>query len=80
LLPVRAGSAVPDLSVGWTPLAGARALARHIGIRTLFLKDDGRNATGSMKDRASAVGVMKAREAQRKIIACASTGNSVASW
>jgi len=57
----------------------APALARHIGIRKLLLKDDGRNATGSMKDRASAVGVVKARESRRKIIACASTGNAASS-
>ncbi len=79
LLPVRASSAVPDLTVGWTPLTPAPALARHIGIRTLLLKDDGRNATGSMKDRASAVGIVKAREARRTIIACASTGNAASS-
>ncbi|MGO9254783.1 MAG: threonine synthase [Bryobacteraceae bacterium] len=79
LLPVGATSAVPHLAVGWTPLMTAPALARHIGIRELLLKDDGRNATGSMKDRASAVGVVKAREARRKIIACASTGNAASS-
>jgi threonine synthase len=79
LLPIRAVSAVPHLSVGWTPLTPAPLLARHIGIRRLLLKDDGRNATGSMKDRASAVGVVKAREAGRKIIACASTGNAASS-
>jgi threonine synthase len=79
LLPVRATSAVPDLCVGWTPLTCAPALARHVGVRQLFVKDDGRNATGSMKDRASAVGVVKAREARRKIIACASTGNAASS-
>jgi len=79
LLPIRAASAVPDLSVGWTPLTEAPALARHLGIRSLYLKDDGRNATGSMKDRASAVGVVKAVEARRKIIACASTGNAASS-
>ena len=79
LLPVRTESAVPDLAVGWTPLTAAPALGRHIGIASLMLKDDGRNATGSMKDRASAVGVVKAREARRKIIACASTGNAASS-
>jgi len=79
LLPVRAGSAVPHLAVGWTPLTPAPALARHLGIGSLLLKDEGRNATGSMKDRASAVGVVKAREARRKIIACASTGNAASS-
>lgn len=79
LLPIRAASALPDLAVGWTPLTIAPALARHLGIRQLFLKDDGRNATGSMKDRASAVGVVKAKEARRSIIACASTGNAASS-
>jgi len=76
---VRPDSAVPDLAVGWTPLTLAPGLARHLGLRRLFLKDDGRNATGSMKDRASAVGVVKAREGRRRIIACASTGNAASS-
>jgi threonine synthase len=44
-----------------------------------LLKDDGRNATGSLKDRASSVGVVKAREKRRGIIACASTGNAASS-
>ncbi len=79
LLPVRADAALPDLAVGWTPLTAAPALARHLGIRQLFLKDDGRNATGSLKDRASAIGVVKAREKRHAIIACASTGNAASS-
>jgi threonine synthase len=79
LLPIRATSPVPDVMVGGTPLTLAPALARHVGIRTLWVKDDGRNATGSMKDRASSVGVVKAREARRRIIACASTGNAASS-
>jgi threonine synthase len=79
LLPVRPGSAVPALSVGWTPLTLAPALARHLGVSKLFLKDDGRNPTGSLKDRASSIGVVKAREKRRAIIACASTGNAASS-
>lgn len=79
LLPIRADAVLPLLSVGWTPLTPAPALARHVGIRQLFLKDDGRNATGSLKDRASALGVVKARERRQKIIACASTGNAASS-
>lgn len=79
LLPIRADAPVPDLSVGWTPLTPAPALARHIGIRGLYLKDDGRNATGSLKDRASSIGVVKAHEKRRRIIACASTGNAASS-
>ena len=79
LLPVGEHSALPALTVGWTPLTPAPALARHIGISKLLLKDDGRNATGSLKDRASAIGVVKAREARQTIVACASTGNAASS-
>ena len=79
LLPVGLDSPVPALSVGWTPLTPAPALARHLGVSTLYLKDDGRNATGSLKDRASSIGVVKAREKRRGIIACASTGNAASS-
>jgi len=79
LLPIRADAALPELAVGGTPLSPAASLARHVGVHTLFLKDDGRNATGSLKDRASSLGVVKARERRRKIIACASTGNAASS-
>jgi len=79
LLPVCAHSAVPALTVGWTPLTPAPALGRYLGLSNLLVKDDGRNATGSMKDRASAVGVVKAREEGREVIACASTGNAASS-
>jgi threonine synthase len=79
LLPIRVHSALPPLLVGGTPLTAAPALARHIGIHHLLLKDEGRNATGSLKDRASALGVVKGRERRSKIIACASTGNAASS-
>jgi threonine synthase len=79
LLPVRSTARVPQLAVGWTPLTLVPALARHLGIGKLWLKDDGRNATGSLKDRASSIGVVKARAARRSIIACASTGNAASS-
>jgi len=79
LLPIRAASRLPALSVGWTPLTPAPSLARHLGVKTLFLKDDGRNPTGSLKDRASALGVVKAHEKRQKIISCASTGNAASS-
>src|SRR5271157_2952167 len=79
LLPVRADARLPDVAVGWTPLTVAPALGRHIGIGTLYLKDDGRNPTGSLKDRASAVGVVKAHEKRQRIVSCASTGNAASS-
>jgi threonine synthase len=57
----------------------AAALARQVGVKRLRLKDDGRNTTGSFKDRASSVGVVRAAEAGAKAIACASTGNAAVS-
>ncbi len=79
LLPIRQDAVLPALSVGWTPLTPTPALARHIGLRTLFLKDDGRNPSGSLKDRASSIGVVRAKEKRARIIACASTGNAASS-
>lgn len=63
LLPVEEESAPPPLRVGWSPLYKADRLARALGLDTLYLKDDGQNPTSSLKDRASALAVVKAREA-----------------
>jgi threonine synthase len=79
LLPIGERARLPALSVGWSPLLPAPALARHLGIRSLLLKDDGRNPSASLKDRASAVGAVRAVEARRRVIACASTGNAASS-
>ena len=78
LLPVEADAAVPPLPVGWTPLIEAKAMAAQLGLRALWVKDDGRNPTASFKDRASAVAVVKAREKGASIITTASTGNAAA--
>jgi threonine synthase len=48
-------------------------------LRELRIKDDGRQPTGSLKDRASALGTVKARELGFDEIACASTGNAASS-
>ncbi|MCZ0937327.1 MAG: threonine synthase [Caldilineaceae bacterium] len=77
LLPVKPDS-LPPLPVGDTPLLRADRLAETLGLRNLFLKDDGRNPSGSFKDRASAVAVARARETGREVVATASTGNAAA--
>jgi threonine synthase len=79
LLPIAEQAPLPPLAVGGTPTMAADRLARHLGVRELLIKDDGRNPTGSLKDRASSLGVVKAVEKRRKIIACASTGNAASS-
>src|SRR5690606_14232506 len=79
LLPLRRRDTIQDLQVGWTPLYRARRLGAHVGFRNLYIKDDGRNPTGSFKDRASAVGVARALELGAPVVACASTGNAASS-
>ena len=79
VLPVPEGARRPDVQVGWSPIREAPRLAAAVGVRRLFLKDDGRNPTSSFKDRASAVGVTKALEFGYQAVACASTGNAASS-
>jgi len=79
LLPVAPDGPRPPLQIGWTPLVRADRLNRSLGFPNLYIKDDGRNPTASFKDRASAVGVVKALEGGHTTIACASTGNAASS-
>jgi threonine synthase len=65
-------------SVGWTPLYPAPRLAGPLGLKHLWVKDDGRQPTASFKDRASAVAVIKTRELGYDIVTTASTGNAAA--
>ncbi|MGE5586036.1 MAG: threonine synthase [Bacillota bacterium] len=78
-LPVDPAWERPPLRVGWTPLYDARRLARALGARTVFVKDEGVNPTASLKDRASAIAAVRAKAAGRRIVACASTGNAASS-
>lgn len=79
LLPLPGGAKVPALQIGWTPVYPVPRLATAVGIRELYLKDDGRNPTNSFKDRASSIGVLKAFEFGYDTVACASTGNAASS-
>ena len=79
LLPLPDGVRFPVAPVGWTPLFDAPPLAAHVGLRTVLLKDDGRNPTASLKDRASSVGAVHAATSGYRAITCASTGNAASS-
>jgi threonine synthase len=76
LLPVEETTPDTPLRVGWSPLYEADRLGELLGVKKLWIKDDGQNPTASLKDRASAMAVAKAKEAGAKIIACSSTGNA----
>ena len=74
LLPVAYDSAA-DLGAGLTPLIPARNFGGALGLRGLYLKNDGCNPTWSFKDRVVALGVAAARRFGFTVLACASTGN-----
>ena len=78
LLPIAPDADVPPLAVGWTPLYAAPRLAADLGIRAAWVKDDGANPTGSLKDRASTIVVARALEMGVKVVSTASTGNAAA--
>ncbi|MCL4458912.1 MAG: threonine synthase [Chloroflexi bacterium] len=80
LLPISDTERFPPLQVGWTPLYPVQRLRRQLGLEELYVKDDGRNPTASLKDRASAVGIVKALELGAKEVTGASTGNAASSW
>jgi threonine synthase len=63
-------------AVGWTPLVKAARLGLELGLKSLWLKDDGRNPTASFKDRASALVVARAEQIGADVIITASTGNA----
>jgi len=67
-----------DLGAGYTILHKCDGLARALGLRTLYVKDDTVNPTYSFKDRPATVAVSKAQEFGAKAVGCASTGNLAA--
>ncbi|NUS52568.1 MAG: pyridoxal-phosphate dependent enzyme, partial [Nocardioidaceae bacterium] len=76
LLPVPTDiTASPNMEPGFTRLLRADNLARELGIRRLWVKDDSGNPTHSFKDRVVAIALSAAREFGSTVFACPSTGN-----
>ena len=75
LLPVEGDPAI-GFQVGFTPLVRANRLAKRLGLREVWVKNDTVNyPTLSFKDRVVSVGLSRALELGFDIVACASTGN-----
>ena len=68
-----------SLDEGGTTLHNARNLAKKLGVKKLFIKNEGLNPTGAFKDRGSFVEINKAKELGFKSVVVASTGNMAAS-
>ncbi|WP_206165532.1 threonine synthase [Mammaliicoccus sciuri] len=77
-LPVNEGTSELTLNEGNTPLIHLPYLSDKLNIN-LFAKFEGLNPTGSFKDRGMVMAVAKAKEEGKKIVICASTGNTSAS-
>ncbi len=79
LLPIGDETPIITLIEGGTGLIRCGNLERKLGLKHLYVKNEGENPTGSFKDRGMTVGVTRAIELGVKGVICASTGNTAAS-
>ena len=74
-LPVTTDNPI-DVGTGMTPLVKSHRLARQLGLKNLYIKNDAVNMpTLSFKDRVVSVALTRARELGFSTVSCASTGN-----
>jgi threonine synthase len=78
LLPINDPGNIVSLCEGGTPLLHTRRVGGKLGLDELWVIDEGRNPTGSFKDRPMTVGVSKAVEFGYETVASASSGNAAA--
>jgi threonine synthase len=75
LLPFTREAAV-TMDEGTTPLVECPNLAEELGVARVLIKDEGRNPTGTFKDRGQALAVTAAREHGASDVALATAGNA----
>src|SRR5438270_8637580 len=76
VLPVENDENVVSLGEGFTPLLHAARLGAKLGLRQLYLKDEGQNPTQSFKARGMAAAVSMALELGARKLAVPSAGNA----
>jgi len=76
VLPVDREENVIKLGEGFTPLVHASRLGTQLGLRQLYIKDEGQNPTQSFKARGMAAAVSMAKELGAKKLAVPSAGNA----
>jgi len=76
LLPVNRLPSPFPLRIGGTPLYQAPLLGQQASLTRLYLKDDSRNPSASLKDRASAITLCRAMDTGASVVSVASTGNA----
>ncbi|WP_235826864.1 threonine synthase [Facilibium subflavum] len=78
LMPIKHPANFVSLRETATPLVKSKVIGKQLGIE-LYFKVEGKNPTGSFKDRGSAVDITLAKEMGAKGVVLASTGNMAAS-
>lgn len=78
MLPLAPDAQRPPLAIGATPVYDSPRLAATVGVRRVWVKDEGRQPTGSLKDRASAMAAAIGAGFGAEVITTASTGNAAA--
>jgi threonine synthase len=76
VLPVRDRSCQVALGEGWTPMLDAPRTAARLGVRRVWVKDEGQNPTGSFKARGLGLAVSRALELGAREVALPSAGNA----
>lgn len=78
LLPIKEYKNSLSMGEGCTPLIRSKRLADVLDIKSLYIKNETVNPTGSFKDRVMSIGVAKAIEFGAEVTVTASSGNAAA--
>jgi threonine synthase len=76
MLPVKEPRNIVSMGEGWTPLIHTKRLGERVGLRDLWVKDEGLNPTGSFKARGLACAISMCRELGIRKVAIPSAGNA----
>jgi threonine synthase len=76
LLPIRNRDAIVSMGEGTTPLVECPRIAEELGVKRLYLKDEGQNPTNTFKDRGQSAAISAANERDATDVALPSAGNA----
>jgi len=76
LMPVNDAAHIVTLGEGMTPLLPLPAAGRRLGLKHVFVKEEGLNPTGSFKARGLSAAVSKAKELGVRMVGMPSAGNA----
>lgn len=75
-LPIRDEHNIVSLGEGWTPLVKLERIGKMLGLKNVFLKDEGLNPTGTFKARGASACISKLKELGVRAIGLPTAGNA----